>query len=188
MSLFLFSINKFPTHFSLYTYSPSVSPDVRDAYFGSLDQAFVGFTFIDDSAPVNNNKMMMSGSVRYVHYAVVTHPLYVVITVLLPRIMLYLYLRPWHAWLNFLMEIMYCRSWYWLSPYGIHTFLCAVYIFPFCHAFLFSSFCIVSCIIVNTTSCQLHTPCLAFISPLTSSTPHLLLLTNEFTDLRIPFF
>ena len=27
-----------------------VSPDVRDAYFGSLDRAFVGFTFIDDSA------------------------------------------------------------------------------------------------------------------------------------------
>ena len=42
----------------------TVSPDVRDAYFGSLDKAFVGFTFIDDSAPLN--KMMMSGSVRYV--------------------------------------------------------------------------------------------------------------------------
>ena len=40
----------------------TVSPDVRDAYFGSLDKAFVGFTFIDDSAPLN--KMMMSGSVR----------------------------------------------------------------------------------------------------------------------------
>ena len=31
---------------------PVVSPDVRDAYFGSLDRAFVGFTFIDDSANV----------------------------------------------------------------------------------------------------------------------------------------
>lgn len=27
-----------------------VSPDVRDAYFGSLDKAFEGFTFVDDSA------------------------------------------------------------------------------------------------------------------------------------------
>eukprot|EP01031_Cornospumella_fuschlensis_P004886 gene4886-6111_t len=25
-------------------------PDVRDAYFGSLDKAFEGFTFVDDSA------------------------------------------------------------------------------------------------------------------------------------------
>ena len=46
---------------SFIIYFPSVSPDVRDAYFGSLDKAFVGFTFIDDSAPVNK---MMSGSVR----------------------------------------------------------------------------------------------------------------------------
>lgn len=29
---------------------PIVSPDVRDAYFGSLDRAFEGFTFVDDSA------------------------------------------------------------------------------------------------------------------------------------------
>ncbi len=29
---------------------PIVSPDVRDAYFGSLDKAFEGFTFVDDSA------------------------------------------------------------------------------------------------------------------------------------------
>ena len=29
---------------------PIVSPDVRDAYFGSLDRAFVGFTFVDDSS------------------------------------------------------------------------------------------------------------------------------------------
>ena len=27
---------------------PIVSLDVRDAYFGSLDRAFVGFTFTDD--------------------------------------------------------------------------------------------------------------------------------------------
>ncbi len=27
-----------------------MSPDVRDAYFGSLDKAFEGFTFVDDSA------------------------------------------------------------------------------------------------------------------------------------------
>lgn len=29
---------------------PIVSPDVRDAYFGSMDKAFEGFTFVDDSA------------------------------------------------------------------------------------------------------------------------------------------
>eukprot|EP01039_Chlorochromonas_danica_P010102 gene10102-11182_t len=29
---------------------PIVSPDVRDAYFGSLDRAFEGFTFVDESA------------------------------------------------------------------------------------------------------------------------------------------
>ena len=29
---------------------PSISPNVREAYFGSLDRAFEGFTFIDDSA------------------------------------------------------------------------------------------------------------------------------------------
>ena len=29
--------------------NPIVSPDVRDAYFGSLDKAFEGFTFVDDS-------------------------------------------------------------------------------------------------------------------------------------------
>jgi serine/threonine protein kinase len=29
---------------------PIVSPDVRDAYFGSLDRAFEGFTFVDDTA------------------------------------------------------------------------------------------------------------------------------------------
>jgi Protein kinase C terminal domain len=29
---------------------PIVSPDLRDAYFGSLDRAFEGFTFVDDSA------------------------------------------------------------------------------------------------------------------------------------------
>lgn len=29
---------------------PAVSPDVRGAYFGSLDRAFEGFTFVDDSA------------------------------------------------------------------------------------------------------------------------------------------
>lgn len=28
----------------------TVSPDVRGAYFGSLDRAFEGFTFVDDSA------------------------------------------------------------------------------------------------------------------------------------------
>ena len=27
-----------------------VSPDLREAYFGSLDRAFEGFTFIDESA------------------------------------------------------------------------------------------------------------------------------------------
>ena len=27
---------------------PVVSPDVRDVYFGSLDQAFEGFSFVDD--------------------------------------------------------------------------------------------------------------------------------------------
>lgn len=29
---------------------PVVSPDVRDAYFGSLDKAFEGFTFVDETA------------------------------------------------------------------------------------------------------------------------------------------
>ena len=29
---------------------PIVSLEVRDAYFGSLDRAFVGFTFTDDHA------------------------------------------------------------------------------------------------------------------------------------------
>ncbi len=28
---------------------PIVSPDVRDVYFGSLDQAFEGFSFVDES-------------------------------------------------------------------------------------------------------------------------------------------
>jgi serine/threonine protein kinase len=36
-----------------------VSPDVRGAYFGSLDGAFEGFTFVDESA----SRMMMSSSV-----------------------------------------------------------------------------------------------------------------------------
>jgi hypothetical protein len=27
-----------------------VSPDLREAYFGSLDRAFEGFTFVDESA------------------------------------------------------------------------------------------------------------------------------------------
>ena len=27
-----------------------VSPDLRDAYFGSMDKAFEGLTFVDDSA------------------------------------------------------------------------------------------------------------------------------------------
>ena len=44
---------------------PVVSPDVRDAYFGSLDRAFVGFTFIDDSALGNNgHKNNFGTSVR----------------------------------------------------------------------------------------------------------------------------
>jgi hypothetical protein len=30
--------------------NPIVSPDVRDAYFGSLDKVFEGFSFIDDSS------------------------------------------------------------------------------------------------------------------------------------------
>ena len=29
---------------------PIVSPGVRDAYFGSLDKEFEGFTFVDESA------------------------------------------------------------------------------------------------------------------------------------------
>ena len=37
-----------------------VSPDVRGAYFGSLDGAFEGFTFVDESAASH----MMSGSVH----------------------------------------------------------------------------------------------------------------------------
>ena len=37
-------------HIPHYLRSRSVSPDVRDAYFGSLDKAFEGFTFVDDSA------------------------------------------------------------------------------------------------------------------------------------------
>ena len=43
---------------------PVVSPDVRDAYFGSLDRAFVGFTFIDDSAMGNSHKNHFGASVR----------------------------------------------------------------------------------------------------------------------------
>jgi len=39
---------------------PIVSPDVRGAYFGSLDGAFEGFTFVDESA----SQMMMSSSVQ----------------------------------------------------------------------------------------------------------------------------
>lgn len=38
-----------------------VSPDVRGAYFGSLDGAFEGFTFVDESAV---SQMMMSSSVQ----------------------------------------------------------------------------------------------------------------------------
>lgn len=38
-----------------------MSPDVRGAYFGSLDGAFEGFTFVDDSAAT---QMMMSASVQ----------------------------------------------------------------------------------------------------------------------------
>lgn len=46
---------------------PIVSPDVRDAYFGSLDRAFEGFTFVDDSAAhlmsrSYGNKSKMSGN------------------------------------------------------------------------------------------------------------------------------
>eukprot|EP00599_Poterioochromonas_sp_BG-1_P009916 CAMPEP_0173144130 /NCGR_PEP_ID=MMETSP1105-20130129/7054_1 /TAXON_ID=2985 /ORGANISM="Ochromonas sp., Strain BG-1" /LENGTH=501 /DNA_ID=CAMNT_0014057761 /DNA_START=704 /DNA_END=2209 /DNA_ORIENTATION=+ len=44
---------------------PIVSPDVRDAYFGSLDKAFEGFTFVDDSAAqymMKNNRSKMSGT------------------------------------------------------------------------------------------------------------------------------
>ena len=29
--------------------NPIVSPDVRDAYFGSMDKAFEGFSFVDES-------------------------------------------------------------------------------------------------------------------------------------------
>ena len=43
---------------------PVVSPDVRDAYFGSLDRAFVGFTFIDDSAMGPSHKNNFGTSVR----------------------------------------------------------------------------------------------------------------------------
>ncbi len=39
---------------------PIVSPDVRDAYFGSMDKAFEGFSFVDE----NNAMMMFAGSVR----------------------------------------------------------------------------------------------------------------------------
>mmetsp|Transcript_26895 Transcript_26895/g.39844 ORF Transcript_26895/g.39844 Transcript_26895/m.39844 type:complete len:570 (+) Transcript_26895:148-1857(+) len=39
---------------------PVVSPDVRGAYFGSLDRAFEGFTFVDDSA----SQMMMASSIQ----------------------------------------------------------------------------------------------------------------------------
>jgi serine/threonine protein kinase len=39
---------------------PIVSPDVRDAYFGSMDKAFEGFSFVDDT----NAMMMFAGSVR----------------------------------------------------------------------------------------------------------------------------
>lgn len=38
---------------------PIVSPDVRDAYFGSMDKAFEGFSFVDENA-----MMMFAGSVR----------------------------------------------------------------------------------------------------------------------------
>eukprot|EP00596_Hydrurales_sp_CCMP1899_P000776 CAMPEP_0119051196 /NCGR_PEP_ID=MMETSP1177-20130426/72895_1 /TAXON_ID=2985 /ORGANISM="Ochromonas sp, Strain CCMP1899" /LENGTH=551 /DNA_ID=CAMNT_0007030321 /DNA_START=447 /DNA_END=2105 /DNA_ORIENTATION=+ len=43
---------------------PVVSPDVRDAYFGSLDKAFVGFTFEDKTAPLTKMMGMTSSSVR----------------------------------------------------------------------------------------------------------------------------
>lgn len=39
---------------------PIVSPDVRDAYFGSMDKAFEGFSFVHD----NVASMMISGSVK----------------------------------------------------------------------------------------------------------------------------
>eukprot|EP00604_Paraphysomonas_vestita_P003345 CAMPEP_0174818012 /NCGR_PEP_ID=MMETSP1107-20130205/604_1 /TAXON_ID=36770 /ORGANISM="Paraphysomonas vestita, Strain GFlagA" /LENGTH=137 /DNA_ID=CAMNT_0016029297 /DNA_START=1356 /DNA_END=1769 /DNA_ORIENTATION=- len=39
---------------------PIVSPDVRGAYFGSLDGAFEGFTFVDETP----SQMMLSSSVH----------------------------------------------------------------------------------------------------------------------------
>lgn len=40
--------SQFDTEFT--SMMPIVSPDVRDAYFGSLDRAFEGFTYVDESA------------------------------------------------------------------------------------------------------------------------------------------
>lgn len=44
--------------------APLVSPDVRDAYFGSLDRAFEGFTFVDDSAAQYMTNRHVSGSMN----------------------------------------------------------------------------------------------------------------------------
>ena len=45
---------------------PIVSPDVRDAYFGSLDRKFEGFTYVDDSNIMQQMTQMtnLSSSVR----------------------------------------------------------------------------------------------------------------------------
>ncbi len=39
-----------------FTNMPLISPDVRDAYFGSMDKAFEGFTFVDESAAQHMSK------------------------------------------------------------------------------------------------------------------------------------